>query len=110
MLASKWIGTYNLYGAHLLRFFKWLYSPNIEPDKRPKPEVVQNKPQLKRKEKSIYKPTDLWTPEDDMFIHHRFQARREFDIKPEMDLCKFGCSTFRRYRHYFYLIDLRRSA
>ena len=61
----KWIGTYNLYGTHLLRFFKWLYSPNIEPDKRPKPEVVQNIPQLKRKEKSIYKPTDLWSPQDD---------------------------------------------
>jgi integrase len=37
----------------------------MAPDKRPKPEVVQNIPQLKRKEKSIYKPTDLWTPEDD---------------------------------------------
>jgi integrase len=61
----KWIGTYNLYRAHLLRFFTWLYSPDIEPDKRSKPEVVQNIPQLKRKEKSIYKPTDLWTSEDD---------------------------------------------
>jgi integrase/recombinase XerD len=61
----KWIGTYNTYRMHLLRFFKWLHSPDIESDKRPKPEVVQNIPQLKRKEKSIYKPTDLWTPEDD---------------------------------------------
>ncbi len=61
----KWIGTYNLYRANIFRFFKWLYSPNIESDKRAKPEVVQNIPQLKRKEKSIYKPTDLWTAEDD---------------------------------------------
>lgn len=61
----KWIGTYNVYSIHLTRFFKWLYSPGMAPDKRPKPEVVQNIPQLKRKEKSIYKPTDLWTPEDD---------------------------------------------
>jgi hypothetical protein len=60
----KWIGTYNLYRIHLLRFFKGLYSPDLEPEKRPKPEVVQNIP-LKRKEKSIYKPTDLWTQEDD---------------------------------------------
>jgi len=50
---------------HLLRFFKWLYSSDIESDKRPKPEIVANIPQLKRKEKSIYKPTDLWTQEDD---------------------------------------------
>ncbi len=26
----KWIGTYNLYRIQLLRFFKWLYSPDIE--------------------------------------------------------------------------------
>jgi integrase len=61
----KWIGTCNLYRIQLMRFFKWLYYPNVEPDKRPKPEAVHNIPQLKRKEKSIYKPTDLWTTEDD---------------------------------------------
>ena len=32
----KWIGNYNLYRIHLMRFFKWLYYPDIEPDKRPK--------------------------------------------------------------------------
>jgi len=53
----KWIGTYNTYRIHLMRFFKWLYSPDIEQDKRPKPSVIENIPQLKRKEKSIYKPT-----------------------------------------------------
>jgi hypothetical protein len=52
-----WIGTYNTYRIHLMRFFKWLYSPNIEPENRPRPEVVQNIPRLKQKEKSIYKPT-----------------------------------------------------
>jgi integrase len=61
----KWIGTYNLYRIHLMRFFKWLYYPDMEPDKRPKPEVIENILQHKRKEKSIYKPTDLWTQEDD---------------------------------------------
>ena len=72
----KWIGTYNLYGTHLLRFFKWLYSPNVEPDNRPKPKVVQNISQLKRKEKSIYKPTDLWTPQDDsLFLKYCPNAR-----------------------------------
>jgi hypothetical protein len=38
----KWIGTYNLFRIHLLRFFKWLYSPDVEPDKRPKPSVFEN--------------------------------------------------------------------
>jgi integrase len=61
----KWIGTYNLYRIQLMRFFKWLYYPNVEQKNRPKPSVIENIPQLKRKEKSIYKPTDLWTAEDD---------------------------------------------
>lgn len=58
----KWIGTYNLYRVHLLRFFKWLLHPDMEPNKRPR--IIENIPQLKRKEKSVYKPTDLWTAQD----------------------------------------------
>jgi hypothetical protein len=27
----KWIGTYNLFRIHLVRFFKWLYYPDFEP-------------------------------------------------------------------------------
>jgi hypothetical protein len=61
----KWIGTYNLYRAELMRFFRWLYYPNIDFKQRPKPSIIENIPQLKRKEKSIYKPTDLWTTGDD---------------------------------------------
>jgi hypothetical protein len=38
---------------------RWLYYPEIEPRKRLKPKVVENIPLLKRKEQSIYKPTDL---------------------------------------------------
>src|SRR6187200_1971259 len=64
----KWIGTYNSYRIHLMRFFKWLYYPNIEQKNRPKPPAIENIPQLKRKEKSIYKPTDLWTAEDDVLF------------------------------------------
>jgi integrase len=62
------IGTYNIYRIHLLHFFKWLYYPDIEAGKRPKPQIIQNIPQLKRKEKSIHKPTDLWTREDDLLF------------------------------------------
>jgi integrase/recombinase XerD len=66
-LLHKWIGTYNLRRIYLLRFFKWLYSPEIdEPNKRPIPEVMKDIPKLKRKEQSIYKPTDLWTTSDDL--------------------------------------------
>ncbi|HKG31392.1 MAG TPA: hypothetical protein VKA91_08975, partial [Nitrososphaeraceae archaeon] len=64
----KWIGTYNLYRIHLMRFFKWLLFPDTEPNKRPKPEILDNIPQLKRKEKSIYRPADLWTAEEDLLF------------------------------------------
>jgi integrase/recombinase XerD len=60
----KWIGTYNHRLINLLRFFKWLYSPHIEPSKRQKPPAIENIPTLKRKEKSKYKPGDLWTKEE----------------------------------------------
>ena len=50
----KWIGTYNLFRIHLIRFFKWLYAPNLEPKSRPNPSVIYNIPKLKRKEISIY--------------------------------------------------------
>jgi integrase len=64
----KWIGTYNTTRIHLARFFKWLYSPDIEPAKRPKPPVIENIVQLKRREISIYKPSDLWTEQDDLLF------------------------------------------
>ena len=64
----KWIGTYNIYRMHLLRFFKWLYYPDINANDRPKPKVIENIPKLKRKEQSIYKPSDLWTTEDDLLF------------------------------------------
>lgn len=73
----KWIGTYNTYRIYLLRFFRWYYSPNIEPSKRPKPAVMENISKLKRKEKSIYKPSDLWTPEDDLLFLKYCPSKRE---------------------------------
>jgi integrase/recombinase XerD len=73
----KWIGTYNIYRIHLMRFFKWLYNPDIEPDKRPRPAVIENIPQLKRKEKSIYKPSDLWTQQDDLLFLKFCPSKRD---------------------------------
>jgi hypothetical protein len=72
----KWIGTYNLYRVDLLRFFKWLYYPDLEPDKRPRPKIIENIQQLKRKEKSIYKPTDLWTVENDLLFLRYCPSKR----------------------------------
>lgn len=74
---NKWIGTYNLYLVCIVKFFKWLYNPKLEPRKRPKPEVVNNIPQLRRKEISTYKPSDLWTLEDDLLFLKWCPSKRD---------------------------------
>jgi hypothetical protein len=73
----KWIGTYNVFRIHLMRFFKWLYSPDIEPSKRPKPPMLENIPRLRRKEKSVYKPSDLWTHQDDLLFLKYCPSKRD---------------------------------
>lgn len=75
----KWIGSYNLQVVHVLRFFKWLYFPDLDPQARKKadkPKVIQNIAQLRRKEQSIYKPTDLWTAEDDILFFKYCSSKR----------------------------------
>jgi integrase len=72
----KWIGSYNARRMTIFKFFKWLQYPDIaNADKRNelsnlerKPECIQDIPQLKRKEISCYKPSDLWTQEDDLLF------------------------------------------
>jgi integrase/recombinase XerD len=71
----KWIGSYNIKRIILIRFFKWLYYPLCNPQKRNelsaaerKPECIMDIPKIKRKEISCYKPSDLWTQEDDLLF------------------------------------------
>jgi integrase len=73
----KWVGTYNLFRIHLLRFFKWLYTPEVETNARPKPAVVTNIPRLKRNEISIYTPSDLWTAQDDLLFLKYCPVKRD---------------------------------
>ena len=62
---------------HLNRFFKWLFSLDVEYKKRTPPTVIQNIPQLKRREVSIYKPCYLWTPLDDLLFLKYCPSLRE---------------------------------
>jgi len=73
----KWIGSYNTYRVHIIRFFKWLYYPDVEPAKRPKPPILENIPVLRRREKSIYKPSDLWTQKDDLLFLKYCPSKRD---------------------------------
>jgi integrase/recombinase XerD len=73
----KWIGSYNLKRECLAKFFKWLYNPDIASKDRPVPSVMRDIPRLKRKEQSIYKPTDLWTKEDDLLFLRYCPSKRD---------------------------------
>ncbi|MGI8719536.1 MAG: hypothetical protein ACR2KF_03330, partial [Nitrososphaeraceae archaeon] len=72
----SWIATYNLYVIILARFFKWLYYPNLPSKERSKPSCVEI-PRLRRKEQSVYKPTDLWNQEDDLLFLKYCPSKRD---------------------------------
>ena len=73
----KWIGTHSHYILVLSRFFRWLYYPGLPKKERPKPAVLDNIRKLVRREKSIYKPTDLWTQDDDLLFLKYCASKRE---------------------------------
>lgn len=73
----KWIGTYNNYLITLGTFLRWLYYPNLDPKERPRPDVLLNIKQLRRKEKSAYKPTDMWSQEDDLLFLKYCPSKRD---------------------------------
>lgn len=69
---QQWIGTYNNRVLVYTKFFRWLYNPQeSEYTKRVTPLYMKGIRQLKRKERSRYKPSDLWTPvEIDLFLQY----------------------------------------
>jgi len=72
----SWIATYNLYVVVLQRFFKWLFYPDLSPKERIKPACVDIAT-LARKEISIYKPSDMWTQEDDLLFLKYCPSKRD---------------------------------
>jgi integrase len=58
--ANRWVGTYNGRQMILLKFFKWIYYPNEDYRKRLTPKCMQGVRKLPRKEKTSYKPSDIW--------------------------------------------------
>ena len=61
--SQKWIGSYNGRQIILNKFFRWLYNPD-EPDsgKRITPACMHGIKRLPRKQKTSYKPSDIWEP------------------------------------------------
>jgi integrase len=62
----KWIGTYNSKQIVLSKFFRWLHNHRNSPDQKKwtTPHCMQGIKLLPRKEKSPYRPYDIWTNEE----------------------------------------------
>jgi integrase/recombinase XerD len=61
----KWVGTYNQFLRSLKPFFKYVYYPDLPPKERTLPDLIKGINPLKRKEKTCYTASDMWTDEDD---------------------------------------------
>ena len=57
---NRWVGTYNGRQMIFLKFFKWLYYPDEDYRNRFTPICLQGVRKLPRKEKTSYKPSDIW--------------------------------------------------
>ncbi len=61
----KWIGTYNTRQMVLSKFFRWICNKDeYNKEKWITPDCLQRVKPLPRKEKSPYKPSDIWTNEE----------------------------------------------
>ncbi len=74
----KSIGTYNGRQMILSKFFRWLYNPD-ESDvrKRVNPPCMNGVRRLPRKELSPYKPSDLWTDEENSIFLKYCPVKRD---------------------------------
>ncbi len=73
----KWIGTYNTRQIVSSKFFRWPYNKD-EHNKENwiTPDCLQRIRPLSRKEKSPYKPSDIWTNEEhSLFLKHSPEKR-----------------------------------
>jgi site-specific recombinase XerD len=65
----KWKGSYNRRVQAIKKFYRWLYYPDADRKSRikdyPAPAQIVKLKKLERKEESHYKPSDLWSPEED---------------------------------------------
>ena len=57
---NRWVGTYNGRQMIFLKFFKWLNNPDEDYRNRLTPICMQGVRKLPRKEKTSYKPSDIW--------------------------------------------------
>jgi integrase len=74
---NKSIGNRNNKQRVLLKFFKWLYNPNIDFKSRQTPECMAGIKVLPRREVSPYKPSDLWMQRDNEIFLRYCPSKRD---------------------------------
>jgi integrase/recombinase XerD len=74
----KWKTTCNLVATQISQFFRWFYYPDVGPKRRKTPDFVVDLPRFKRGgvEEKTYKPSDMWTQEDDEVFLRRCPDHR----------------------------------
>jgi len=67
----KWKGYWNMLRIIIPRFFKWYYSPNLPPSKRPKKTRYHTISSEDEAYGKTYKPIDMWTiEENELFLKY----------------------------------------
>ena len=62
---QRWISTHNMRAGAFIKFFRWLYYPDLPAKKRPKPDVIKNVVAYQKPEATNVEAKDLWTAEED---------------------------------------------
>ncbi|MDN5845538.1 MAG: tyrosine-type recombinase/integrase [Candidatus Nitrosocosmicus sp.] len=69
--SNKWVGTYNGRQIILQKFFRWLYTPEENYRDSTTPPCMKGVRKLPRREKTPYKPSDIWNlKEHAMFLKY----------------------------------------
>jgi len=67
----RWIGTFNQFLRNLKPFYKYIYYPDLPSKERKYPDSIKGINPLKRKEKTCYTASDMWSDEDDeLFLRY----------------------------------------
>lgn len=58
---QRWISTHNMRAVTSIKFFRWLYYPDLPAKNRPKPDIIKNVVAYQKPEATNVEAKDLWT-------------------------------------------------
>lgn len=73
---QRWISTHNMRAVTFIKFFRWLYFPDLPAKNRPKPDVIKNVVAYQKPEATNIEAKDLWMAEEDrIFLKYCLDPR-----------------------------------